>query len=885
MMPQEQTRPSLPETCSGLRTYPATELMDPELPKKTSEPSSSGDRPTPEKTPIPTRVGPYRIEGRLGAGGMGAVYRAWDERLERWVAIKHVLPEVASDVKLRRRLRREARAAAALNHPSIVQIYDIIEQEEGDWIVMEFVEGDTLRRIVKRQRLPWRETARYGFAIAEGLAEAHAKGIVHRDLKTENVMITTTGQPKILDFGLAKKLVQGPQDTVVSVQGTILGTGRAMSPEQAKGEAIDHRSDIFSLGTLLYECLVGKAPFIGSSIVATLAQVCSTRQAPVRDLVAEVPAALSDLIDGMLSKHPNHRPQTTLEVASALGHLLGTTTDEALTQTSTELTRSRTSSLFNAPLSPSRVPDHTALPFGTAQKPSGLGAGVQVKTLLTLEMMGSGEQPQSLVDDQSYEVTLSHDRLVRDLLSPHGGVEVHRTDTFLLLFEEPEAAVRYALAYHDHLAGLTADLGVPLRGRVGIHQGEILLRDNTLEDIQRGAKPFEVEGRIKQAVSRIASLANPGQTLMTEAVYDRSKPALKDSKTGDEPRWQGHGRFELAGLGEPVHIYEIRPPGVAPIAPPGDTENAWRVEEDGTRSSLRSTTILSRAIPHRRPHRLALLLLLIVFVMASGFLAWRAWTPEMERSVVVAAESRAWSAIHAGDLESARLHLATLEGSNDVDSTLAALRLGSDIALLAGDVDEAKKLLTAARQEVDGSGEGDDFRLVLSELRLLLAEGKPDDVRTRAAVAAEQARRAGRGDDFLRATTLRVLAHLALNETADAEAALKAMNEPLAASETPEVRVHAQVARARWHLLNEDFANALQEAEAAVKGAAGLAVADFEARLTLGEIEILGGAGTRLAEEARQRLRELAQEAEGKGFLEVAARAHSAAEGHSAAEL
>ena len=225
--------------------------------------------------------------------------------------------------KLRQRLRREARAVASLNHPAIVQIYDIIERDEGDWIVMELVEGETLRRMVKRGEIDWRDALRYARTVAEGLAEAHAKGIVHRDLKSENVMVNGAGHAKILDFGLAKRLAQGPQDTALSVQGAILGTGRAMSPEQAKGDDIDHRSDLFSLGTLLYETTTGRAPFRGQSIVHTLAQVCSERQRPVHEVRRELPPELSEIVDRLLEKDPDRRPQNAMEVAIALGNILG----------------------------------------------------------------------------------------------------------------------------------------------------------------------------------------------------------------------------------------------------------------------------------------------------------------------------------------------------------------------------------------------------------------------------------------------------------------------------------------------------------------------------------------------------------------------------------
>lgn len=249
-------------------------------------------------------------------GGMGAVYKAFDERLKRTVAIKHVLPHIAGDDSSRHRLRREAQAAASLSHPSIVQIYDIFEAHGFDWIVMEFVDGERLQKLIEAGRLGLAEAVSLCREVAEGLAEAHSKGIVHRDLKTENVMVTQAYHAKILDFGLAKNMVTGttPDSEEITDLGAILGTGRAMSPEQAMGEEVDHRSDLFSLGTLMYETVTGRSPFHGNSVYNTLAKVCSSRQIAARELNRQVPVELSNLIDRLLEKDPQHRPQSAREV-------------------------------------------------------------------------------------------------------------------------------------------------------------------------------------------------------------------------------------------------------------------------------------------------------------------------------------------------------------------------------------------------------------------------------------------------------------------------------------------------------------------------------------------------------------------------------------------
>jgi serine/threonine protein kinase/tetratricopeptide (TPR) repeat protein len=247
---------------------------------------------------------------------MGVVYRAWDEALRRSLAVKRLPPGQSDDVA-RRRFRREAQAAARLNHPAIVHIYEIVESEEGDWIVMELVEGDTLSSLLAAGEIGLLQALRLAREIAEGLAEAHAQGVIHRDLKTNNVMVTKAGRAKILDFGIAK-LPAGHDDVEISQTGMIIGTYHAMSPEQAMGLPLDHRSDLFSLGSLLYEMLTGTSPFRGGNATETLARICSYHQPPAWRLRREVPQEVSDLIDRLLAKDPRQRPANASEVSEAL---------------------------------------------------------------------------------------------------------------------------------------------------------------------------------------------------------------------------------------------------------------------------------------------------------------------------------------------------------------------------------------------------------------------------------------------------------------------------------------------------------------------------------------------------------------------------------------
>ena len=282
------------------------------------------------------RLGAYRLESSLGRGGMGEVFLAWDERLERHVAIKRILAEPAPGA--RARFRREAKAAAGLNHPAIVQVFDLLETEAGDCLVMEYVEGRSLAEWIAAGELDLEAALRLGAEVAEGLGEAHARGLVHRDLKPENVQVTRGGHAKILDFGLAGLLWSDDsgtdsravtltetaaldQATALTRPGALLGTVHAMSPEQAGGRPVDHRSDLFALGGLLYEMLTGRAPFRGDNLLDTLRRVTSEDPAPLAELRPDLPAALIELIDALLAKEPVRRPQNAQLVADVLDRL------------------------------------------------------------------------------------------------------------------------------------------------------------------------------------------------------------------------------------------------------------------------------------------------------------------------------------------------------------------------------------------------------------------------------------------------------------------------------------------------------------------------------------------------------------------------------------
>ena len=267
------------------------------------------------------KVGPYRVLQPLGQGGMGDVHRAIDERLNREVAVKRVRNPQTRAGKERQRLLREARAVARLNHPTIVALYDLVELEDEDWLVMELVDGQALTQVLKgRGALAPREALGLGAEIASALDAAHQQGILHRDLKPDNVMIAADGRARLLDFGLARAVEQ-ESETLLTEEGKILGTPSAMSPEQARGQDLDARSELFSLGSLLYTMLSGRNPFAARDIVETLKRVCLTQPKPLHEVAPEVPVEVSRYVDRLLQKRPEDRPASAREVQEVLERL------------------------------------------------------------------------------------------------------------------------------------------------------------------------------------------------------------------------------------------------------------------------------------------------------------------------------------------------------------------------------------------------------------------------------------------------------------------------------------------------------------------------------------------------------------------------------------
>ena len=304
------------------------------------------------------RLGAYEVLGLIGTGGMGEVYRARDSRLGRDVAIKVLPSEFASDAERLRRFEQEARAAAALNHPNILAVYDIGQHHASPYIVSELLEGDTLRERLTGGALPVRKAIEFAVQIAHGLAAAHDKAIVHRDLKPENVFVTSDGRVKILDFGLAKLTqgARGPREESESssaaarasgggapravmaepalagvsalpttppgtLPGVVLGTVGYMAPEQVRGLSADHRADIFAFGAILYEILSGQRAFQGETAADAMSAILAKDPPDLTDADRHIPPALARIVERCLEKSPAARFKSADDLAFALGAL------------------------------------------------------------------------------------------------------------------------------------------------------------------------------------------------------------------------------------------------------------------------------------------------------------------------------------------------------------------------------------------------------------------------------------------------------------------------------------------------------------------------------------------------------------------------------------
>src|ERR1700686_1780968 len=274
-----------------------------------------------------TRFGPYEILSAIGAGGMGEVYKARDTRLDRTVAIKVLPTHLAGRAELRERFEREAKTIASLNHPHICTLHDVGHQDEIDFLVMEYVEGETLAQRLQKGPLPLDQVLQYAIEIADALDKAHRKGITHRDLKPGNIMLTKSGT-KLLDFGLAKLAQEAAPVTsasqlptmqnAITSEGTILGTLQYMAPEQVEAKEVDARTDIFAFGVMVYEMATGKKGFEGKSQASLMAKILETDPPSMASLTPMTPPALDHVVKRCMEKDPDERWQSAKDICEQL---------------------------------------------------------------------------------------------------------------------------------------------------------------------------------------------------------------------------------------------------------------------------------------------------------------------------------------------------------------------------------------------------------------------------------------------------------------------------------------------------------------------------------------------------------------------------------------
>ena len=266
-----------------------------------------------------TRLGPYEVVEPIGAGGMGEVYKAKDTRLDRSVAIKVLPSHLSESAELRQRFEQEARAVSSLNHPNICTLHDIGRENGVDFMVMELIEGETLFDRLRKGALPLDLALKHGRNVADALDKAHRAGVVHRDLKPGNIMLTKTGGTKLFDFGLATRLRRGfgearteesslpTQQKPLTEKGAILGTFQYMAPEQLEGKEVDGRADIFAFGAVLYEMVTGKKAFAGESQASVIAAILEREPLRLTEIEPVTPPALEHLVSGCLSKDRDAR--------------------------------------------------------------------------------------------------------------------------------------------------------------------------------------------------------------------------------------------------------------------------------------------------------------------------------------------------------------------------------------------------------------------------------------------------------------------------------------------------------------------------------------------------------------------------------------------------
>ncbi len=471
---------------------------------------------SPSDAPALPELDRYRVIDRLGGGGMGIVYRARDERLDRDVALKFLSPHLSSDAAAKKRFMVEARAAASLEHPNICTVHEIGETGDGQlYIVMGCYDGETVATRVARGPLAVRDALEIASDVARGLAKAHARGIVHRDIKPANIMITADGVVKILDFGIAKL-----SDINVTQTVGVIGTLAYMSPEQAFGDAVDARADVWALGVVLHEMLIGGRPFGGPGEQAMLYSILTQELEPLAATRSDVPDAVDTLLRRALAKNPTDRFADAQEMLVAL---------QGVTRASVAAEHSA-----NPVVSRSPTPiDNGTLATPTDSVLSRAGERRHATVVVT-GISGYDQLVEHLASREVDALTAAVRDAAAEIAIRHGGIVNHfAAEEAILLFGVTAAheddylrAVRAALELHERVRTIADDTGAKLRLRTGVHTGALVAQRQ-----RAGDRRFRLTGAPLEVATRLAALAGADAILVSPECHRLIAPFV-DAEAG-----------------------------------------------------------------------------------------------------------------------------------------------------------------------------------------------------------------------------------------------------------------------------------------------------------------------------------------------------------------
>jgi len=476
----------------------------------------------------------YNILEKLGEGGMGVVYKAEDTKLKREVAIKFLPRQISAQAEDRKRFLIEAQAAAGLNHPNITTIHAIEEVDGELFIVMEHIDGSELNKIIAAGSLKFEDTLNIAIQVAEGLQAAHEKGITHRDIKPANIMVTAKGQVKIMDFGLAK--VAG--GALVTKVGTTVGTAAYMSPEQAHGDAVDHRTDIWAFGVTLYETFTGKRPFRGEYEQAVIYSILNVDPKPMTDFNSAIPASLENLVKRALAKHPPNRYQSIAALLADLRKLKPGTEGRIDLRSDKQHEPEKTSTRQT---SKSRV--------ATPQR--------RQMTVMCCDLMLSALRGEPLDPEELHAVLPAYQELCNKVIIRFDGYVVQQLGNSLTVYfgypyayeDDARRAVHAGLGILEGMRWLNVRIekekGIKLAARISIHTGVVIAGDQE-DRSQKDA--FNIVGENASIATQLLHFADPDSLITSQANFRLIEGYFDCRELGEH---------SIKGIAKPISVYQV----------------------------------------------------------------------------------------------------------------------------------------------------------------------------------------------------------------------------------------------------------------------------------------------------------------------------------------